>query len=173
MKLQICSIAACIAASGAAGQFSDPIVTINVSNALGSGSFTADLAQAFPIPGGFTYSSAAFGPLFPQDITDGGGNVIATIISVNAVGIDDDPATTNGDGLAVLNFVMSAGDLDTTVEVISTHVTTPSAYGPTPTVLANAAYTASDDNGDGVGQLATTVAEPEIALPVVSKWTIT
>ncbi|MEL6497317.1 MAG: hypothetical protein AAF937_11450 [Planctomycetota bacterium] len=151
MKTQISSIAACVLAAGAGAQFSDPIVTINVSNALGTGTFTADLAQAFPLPnGGLTYSSAAFGPLFPQDITDGGGNVIATINAVNVVAVDDDTSTSNGDGLAVVNFVMSAGDLDTTVEVLSTFVTLPSAFGPTPTVLANAAYTASDDNGDGV-----------------------
>lgn len=151
MKLQVCSVLICAAAASANAQFSDPFVTFNVSNALGSGTFTADLGQAIPLPnGGFTYQSTIFGPLFPLDITDGGGNVIATLNGVTAVAIDDDTSTANGDGLSVLNFVMSAGGLDTTVEVISTLVTTPTAYGPTPTIIANGAYTASDDNGDGV-----------------------
>lgn len=151
MKLQIISIAACVGAASAAAQISDPFITINVSNALGSGSFTANIADAIALPnGGFSYQSALFGPMFPMDITDGQGNVIATLNGVNALTIDDDTSTGNGDAISVLNFVLSAGSLDTNVEVLSSFVTTPFAYGPTPTVLANGAYTASDDDGDGV-----------------------
>lgn len=151
MKSQIVTLAAFVGASAAAGQISDPYITINVSNALGSGSWTASLADTFALPnGGVIYQSSVFGPMFPLDITDGQGNVIATLNSVNSPTIDDDTSTANGDALSIVNFVMSAGGLDTTVEVTSSFVTLPSAYGPTPTVLANAAYTASDDNGDGV-----------------------
>lgn len=159
MKLQMCSIAALtLAANGAAGQFSDPFVTINVSNTLGqSGSLTIDLAQAFPFPGGASYASAAFGPLFPLDITDGSGNVIATIVTLNATSVDDDPGTMEIDGFSVVDFSMSAGAADTTVEITSTFVNATSPYGPTPTVLANAGFTASDENGNGVS---ITGAEP-------------
>lgn len=151
MKLQLCSIAACIAATSAAGQFSDPFVTFNVSNANGSGSFTVDLAQTFPFPGGVTYSSAAFGPLFPLAITDGGGNVIATIVSLNATSVVDDGSTPFGDGFSVVDFSMTAGQLDTSVEIISTFASVaPGTYGASPRVLANAGFTASDENGDGV-----------------------
>lgn len=151
MKLSIFSLAACVAATGATGQFSDPFVTFNVSNANGSGSFTVDLAQTFPFPGGTTYSSAAFGPLFPLDITDGSGNVIATIITLNATSVEDDPATSFGDGFSVVDFSMTAGSLDTTVEIISTFASpAPGTYGANPNVLANAGFTASDENGDGV-----------------------
>lgn len=151
MKLGIYSIAAFIATGSAAGQFSDPFITFNVSNANGSGSYTVDLAQAFPFPGGTSYASAAFGPLFPLDITDGGGNVIATINTLNATSISDDPATSFADGFSVVDFSMTAGGLDTTVEIISTFASfAPGTYGPNPTVLANAGFTASDENGDGV-----------------------
>ncbi len=148
MKLQILSTAACLAAASASGQ---SILTFNVSNAQGSGSFTADVAQSIPLPtGGHTYQSGVFGPLFPMDITDGAGNVLATINSVNAFSVDDNTATPNGDATALLNFVITAGSSDTTIEVLSSYVTTPTPYGPTPNVIANAAYTATDSNGDGV-----------------------
>ncbi len=151
MRLQACSIVAALATGGAMSQFSDPFITFNVSNANGSGSFTVDLAQAFPFPGGTAYLSAAFGPLFPLDITDGGGNVIATINTLNATSVSDDPATPFNDGFSVVDFSMSAGALDTTVEVISTFASfAPGTYGNSPTVLANALFTASDENGDGV-----------------------
>jgi hypothetical protein len=152
MKLGLVSIAACIATGSAAGQFSDPFITFNVSNANGSGTYTVDLAQAFPFPGGTSFASAALGPVFPLDITDGGGNVIATINTLNATSISDDPATPSfADGFSVVDFSMTAGSLDTTVEIISTFASfAPGTYGSNPSVLANAGFTASDEDGDGV-----------------------
>ncbi|MEO1584776.1 MAG: hypothetical protein AAFR96_09420 [Planctomycetota bacterium] len=158
MRLTTIAAAAAVLTAGAASaQISTPYITVNVSNANGSGSFVVDLAGPGVIPqpdGGVVFVSSVLGPMFPMDISDSGGNVIATLNSLISPSTADDITTPDiTDARSGLTFSIQAGGLDTEIEVVSSFIETPSTLGPNPVLRANSGYTASDTsdlNGDGI-----------------------
>lgn len=133
------------------GQLSDPFVTINVSNANGSGSLIVNLADfgVFPQPeGGFIFNSLALGPAFDGEIFDNNNVLIATVNQLIVTATPDDTNTPGVvDPRSGLVFALVAGGLDTTVEILSTTVTPPSVIGPNASLLANAAFTYTQGTG--------------------------
>lgn len=140
------------AASHASGQLSDPYITIDVSNANGTGSFVANLNDPRIVPqpdGGVVFNSfIPVAPTFPLTISDASGAPIATIEQLIAPATVDDVQTPGViDARAGIAFVVRAASLDVDVQVTSTFAQTDAISNAI--MRANAAYTLTDTGGGG------------------------
>lgn len=155
MSIRAASVAIALlagSATQAAGQLSDPYITINVSNANGSGTFVANLSDPRIVPqpdGGVVFNSfIPAAPAFPLTITDQTGAPIATIEQLIAPATVDDVQTPGViDARVGIAFVLRAASLDVDVEVTSTFAQTDPINNAI--MRANAAYTLTDTGGGG------------------------
>lgn len=120
-----------------AGTISDVVMTVQVESSLGSGEFKVkyDPDLYNPETGAYAWSL-----LSPVEITNEGGDVIATVGGLNTV--------LNVDPVVNIGFLVTAGAADTSVTVTSALI----GFGPlnNPTARASAQVGATDLNGNGV-----------------------
>ncbi|MGP1272096.1 MAG: PEP-CTERM sorting domain-containing protein [Phycisphaerales bacterium] len=149
-RASIVTLAATLVAASASGQLSDPYISITVSNANGSGNFTANLNDPRIVPqpdGGVVFNSFIPAvPAFPLTINDNSGSPIATIEQLIAPATVDDIQTPGIiDARAGIAFIVRAASLDVDVEVTSTFAQTDTINNAI--MRANASYTVTDDGG--------------------------
>lgn len=136
-----------LSAGAVAAQVTDPLITINASSALGSGSvsFSSGDLGAVTMPNGGIVFVLTNGPL---DIIDSNNNnTIGTITQLSAISNADDTTTSSFDALQSIGFAVFAGDADTAFNLTGSFINIGSVAGAE--LRATAGITVTDNNANG------------------------
>lgn len=126
-------VLACASAASADIVTSGPLLTITATSSLGTGSISIPQVAGLPDgSGGFFW--ALFGP--PVNIVDGDGDIIASLVSGSTV-----TQAVLGGGLVSLSFQVTAGNADTTFDIVTSLVSFDTINAPLGTTSAQTGMT--------------------------------
>lgn len=150
--LSVAAAAVAASAFATSAQVTDPLVTVSVSSALGSGSVSFNVADGAVVQPNGAIAFILFNT--PLDIVDpNNNNVIATITQLISINNADDTTTTTSDPSSAISFAMFAGGADTDVTITASHIFTGSIVNAA--LRATAGITVTDNDGDGATLIGT------------------